>query len=109
MSANWFFLVFPFDVTKMHDKPVHKSVFCLSDILFVANSACDAINKVMAFARDVLSGTVCSVSGCAGDPATSVQQRAVVAAVGSALVFGIWRVIGPNLGLWWFFLDSCVD
>ena len=50
MSAYGFFLVSSFDVAKVHYKAVHKSVLCLSDVLFVASSACDTIYEIVALA-----------------------------------------------------------
>ena len=78
MSANWFLLIFLFYVAKVYNKPVHKSVFGLSDILFVAHSACDAVYQVVAFARDVFTCLICSKGCGASDVATAVKDGAVV-------------------------------
>jgi len=73
MSANWICEVLLFYVPKMGAESVHKAVFGLTYVLFVAYSTGDAIYQVMAFTRDVFPGLIFSCCCCTNNSAASVQ------------------------------------
>ena len=64
---------------KVSLEPIHQASFGLSDVLFGAFVACDAINEIVTLACDIVFGHVFSSSVGALDPSCGVQFGAVSA------------------------------
>ena len=60
-------------------KSVFDGRFSLSNILFFASFATDAIDQIVTIASDVFHGSICSTSVITGDGACSVKSGAISA------------------------------